>query len=115
MGTIANLIMRLVGLGKAVDALDGETSKAYIGGVGMMLSGAATLVGGLANLAGEIVPLHGGAAYFDFARNLSHDPNAALVLAGAGLISKGVAEIGQRHATAKLAAQMPQPAAPPAA
>lgn len=102
MGNIANIIMRLMGLGKAVDALDGATSKAYIGGVGLILSGAATTLGGAANLVLEIVPLHGGAAYFKFVQNASHDPNVGLVLAGAAVIAKGLAEIGQRHAIAKM-------------
>lgn len=110
--------MRIMGLGAAVDALDGETSKAYIGGVGMILSGGATLLGGAANLVMEIVPLHGGAAYVAFVQNLSHDANAALIMAGAGLIAKGLADIGQRHATAKLAnfvasPSTPAPATPP--
>ena len=117
MGTIVNLAMRMMGLGKAVDALDGETSKAYIGGVATILTGAATLLGGAANIVAEVLPLHGGAAYFDFARNLSHDPNAALVLAGAAAIGKGLADIGNRHATAKLAnavaAQAQAPTAAP--
>lgn len=100
---MVNIIMRLMGFGAAVDALDGETSKAYIGGVGEILSGAATLLGGLANIVAQIVPLHGASAYFDFARNISHDPSAALVVAGLALIHKGIADIGNRHATAKLA------------
>lgn len=113
-----NLIMRLLGLGKAVDALDGETSKAYAGAVVVMFGGAATLLGGVANLIGEFVPLHGGAAYLSFAQGLTHDPNLALVLAGAAAIGKGLTDIGQRHAVAKLANatlnQPPAPTAPPA-
>lgn len=116
MNTIVNLAMKAMGLGGALDALDGETSKAYQGAVVTILTGAATFIGGLANLAAEIFPLHGGAAYVDFARSLSHDPNLALVLAGLAAIGKGWADIGNRHATAKLAnavaaqAQAPTPA-----
>ena len=113
---MVNLIMRMLGLGSAVDALDGATSKAYIGGVGMILTGAASVLGGAANIVSEVLPLHGAAAYFDFARGISHDPSLAVIAAGVALISKGVAEIGQRHATAKLSnavaaqAQTPVPA-----
>lgn len=110
MNAIVNLVLRALGFGKAVDALDGETSKAYIGGLGMILSGAATLLGGAANIAAEVLPLKGGAAYIAFAQGISHDANAALLLAGVALISKGVGQIGQRHAIAKLANQAPAPA-----
>ena len=47
---MVNLIMRMLGLGSAVDALDGETSKAYLGAVGLLLSGAASVLGGAANI-----------------------------------------------------------------
>lgn len=97
-----NFLLRAFGFGKAVDALDGETSKAYIGGLGLILSGAATTLGGSANLLAEILPLHGADAYLTFARQLSHDPNVAILTAGAALIAKGIEAIGQRHATAKL-------------
>lgn len=101
MNTIVNFLMRAFGLGKAVDALDGESSKAYMGGVGQILTGAATLLGGLAGIAGQLVGAHGGAEYVALAKGLAHDPSAGLVLGGAALISKGWADIGQRHALAK--------------
>lgn len=113
MNSVINLLMRMLGLGKAVDALDGETSKAYIGGLGMILTGAGTLLAGAGNIASEVLPLHGAAAYLSFAQGLSHDPNTALLMAGAAAISKGLADIGNRHAIAKLvnpevATQVPQ-------
>lgn len=118
MNVIANFLLRALGFGKAVDALDGETSKAYLGGLGLILSGAASTLAGAANLVLEVVPLKGAGAYIAFAQSLSHDPNTALVLAGAAMVSKGIAEIGQRHATAKLAnavaAQAEGPGDPPA-
>ncbi len=101
MGRIANLILRVLGLGSAVDALNGQTSKAYLGGLGLMLSGGATLLGGLANLALEAQKITDLGGWIAFAKHMTNDPNAALVLAGAALISKGLADIGQRHALAK--------------
>lgn len=111
---MVNFILRLLGLGKAVDALDGGTSKAYLGGLGMILSGGATLLGGIAKIVMAIVPLHGIGQYIEFAQSLPNDPNAALVLAGVALISKGIADIGQRHAVAKIAQPAPTPALPEA-
>ena len=102
MNGLVNLLLKVMGFGKAVEALDGESSKAYIGALGLILSGAATLLTGLANVVGEVVPLQGGAEYIKFLSNLSHDANAAIVLAGVAAISKGVADIGNRHAVAKL-------------
>lgn len=97
-----NFALRLFGFGKAVDALDGETSKAYIGGLGLILTGGSTILGGAAALLAEVLPLHGADAYVHFAQAVPHDANIGLVIAGAALISKGIAEIGQRHATAVL-------------
>ena len=115
---MVNLIMRMLGLGSAVDALDGETSKAYLGAVGLLLSGAASVLGGAANIIMELVPLHGAAAYLTFAEGLKHDPSSAMVLAGIALISKGLGDIGQRHALANLHntvnAQAQPPVNPPA-
>lgn len=100
MGTIVNFLMRAVGLGKAVDALDGETSKTYMGGIGLMLTGLATMAGGAAGLIGEIAAAHGGAEYLAIARGIPHNASVGLILAGAAGISKGYAAIGQRHALA---------------
>lgn len=93
--------MRALGLGKALDAVNGQTSKAYIGGVGQILSGIAAIVGGSANLVMSLLPLHGAAEYLAFAKGLSQDTNAAVILGGVALLSKGIADIGQRHALAK--------------
>lgn len=98
-----NFLMRVFGFGKAVDALDGATSKAYAGGVGQILTGIATLAGGLAGLASQFVGATGGDAYLEIIKGITANPSAGLVLAGAGLVSKGIADIGNRHAIAKKA------------
>ncbi len=98
---LVNLLMRVFGFGKAVDALDGQTSKAYAGGVGQILTGVATLAGGAAGLAQQFVAAQGADAYLDIIKGITANPSAGLVLAGAGLISKGIADIGNRHAIAK--------------
>lgn len=109
-----NIVMRLMGLGKAVDALDGETSKAYLGGVGEILSGAASLLTGSAHIVVALAAAHGVDAYLDIGKSLFHgNADTALVLAGAALVSKGLADIGNRHATAKLSAQIVQSNAVP--
>lgn len=116
MNFLVNLAMKWMGLQSAVDALDGETSKAYLGGVGLILGGLGSVCAGLAGIVAAVVPLQGGAAYLAYAQNLSHDTNAGLVLAGYAAIMKGYADIGNRHATAKLAqAVAVLPAAPVAA
>ena len=99
---MTNLLLRLFGFGKAVDALDGKTSKAYLGGLGLILSGGASLLTGVAHIAGDILAAHGGAAYLSIAKGIyAGSTDTALLIAGVGLISKGIAEIGQRHAIAK--------------
>ncbi len=116
MNFIQNFVLRALGLGKAVDALDGETSKAYLGGVGLILTGLASLAGGVAHVATAIVAAHGGPEYLAIGRALyAGNADTALLLAGLGMVSKGWAEIGQRHALAKsdAAAAVP-PAQPPA-
>ncbi len=98
-----NLLLRLLGFGKAVDALDGETSKAYIGGLGMILTGGASLLDGSSHVAAALLAAHGGADYFAIGKALYQgDADTATIIAGFALISKGIAEIGQRHAAAKL-------------
>ena len=113
MNSLVNIVMRAVGLGKAVDALDGEASKAYVGGLGTMLAGAAGVLAALANLLGEVLPLHGGAEYLKFVQGLSHNPNMAAILLGVAAVSKGLADIGNRHAVAKLADSQKTTAPPP--
>lgn len=110
---MTNMLLRLFGFGKAVDALDGETSKAYMGGLGLILTGIAGVLGGVAGIVGEVVAAHGGAAYITLATGLTHNPSAAVVLAGAASISKGVAVIGQRHALARVEAAQAVSAVPP--
>lgn len=105
MNMLVNLVLRMTGLGKAVDALNGETSKTYLGGVVLILTGAATLLGGVAGIAGEVLAASTGAEYMALAKGLTHNASAGLVVAGAGTIGKGIAVIGQRHATAKAVAK----------
>lgn len=120
MGTLANVIMRAIGLGKAVDALDGETSKAYIAGVMAMLGGAVSISTALIHILNLVFQAHGGAAYYDIFKAIQAG-NADTVLLGAGYlaIAKGYADIGHRHALAEIAnaqgdpAPAPAPAAPP--
>lgn len=102
MGSLANVLMRIMGMGKAVDALDGATSKAYIGGVGLILTGLVSLLTGSAHVLSQVFAAHGGAAYFDILKSLyAGDADTALFIAGAAAVSKGIAEIGARHALAK--------------
>lgn len=109
MNTLVNLVLRISGLGKAVDALNGETSKTYQGGAILILTGAATLLGGLAGVLGQVVAAASGADYLALAQGLGHNASAGLVMAGAATIGKGIAVIGQRHALAKAAAEAPKP------
>lgn len=109
MNTIVNAVMRFVGLGKAVDALDGESSKAYLGGVGLIATGLATALGGIAGVVGEIAVSHGGAAYLALLQGLPHNASAGLVLAGLTSIKAGIAAIGLRHAMAKAQAAAEAP------
>lgn len=101
MNTIVNFVLRLTGLGKAVDALNGKTSKTYLGGAVLILTGAATLLGGAAGVIGEVLAASTGPEYLAIAKGLAHNASAGLIVAGAGTIGKGIAVIGQRHATAK--------------
>lgn len=115
MNIVINFLMRAFGLGKAVEALDGETSKAYAGGVGQILAGAAGILGGLAGIAGQVVAAHGGPEYLSLVQGLAHNPSAAAVLAGAGFISAGLSAIGQRHALVKAQVAPVAPVEPPKA
>lgn len=119
MNVIVNFVMRVCGLGHAVDALDGDTAKSYLGGVGTILTGLATLAGGAAAIASQVLAAHGGAAYLAIAQGLGQNPSAALVLAGAGLISHGISAIAQQHAIkaavpATVAPAVAPPVTPPA-
>jgi hypothetical protein len=107
MDKIVNFVIRAVGLGKAVDALNGETSKTYQGAAILILTGAATLLGGIAGVVGQIAAAATGADYLALAQGLAHNSSAGLIMAGAGTIGKGIAIIGQRHALAKAVASEP--------
>lgn len=101
---IVNLIARLFGLDKGVETV--EMGKAYLGGIGGILTGAAAVLGGAAGLIKEIMPLHDVAGYLAFAQGFMQDANVGIITGGALAISAGYAVIGQRHATAKLEANM---------
>lgn len=137
MNTMINFAMRLLGLGKVVDALDGETSKACIVGLGKILTGGAAVLTGSAHVAALLLAAHGGADYLAIGQQLYHgDADTAAIAGGFLLILSGYQAIAQRHAIAKLAnavadvaaaaapvtptaavpmTLVPPPAAPPAA
>lgn len=101
MGHIANMVLRMLHMGAAVDALDGKTSKAYMGGVGKMLAGASSMFLALAHIFVALVQARGGASYFDIIRGIySGNVDTALLLSGVALIHDGLADIGNRHAVA---------------
>ena len=115
MKMIINFALKALGLGKAVEALDGEDSKAYAAGVQQIMTGGATLLGGLSGYASEFVSAHGAADYLAIVQNWKHDTNAGLLIAGWALIQAGKAAIANRHATAKLHnAVEAKPETPPA-
>ena len=106
MQILLNGFLRAIGFGKAVDALDGESSKAYLGGTVKILSGVGSIVLGLANIAGELYAAQGGAAYLSIAKAVfSGNAETALLMGGAAAIGAGISAIGQRHAIAKAAAE----------
>lgn len=104
MNALINFAMRMLGLGKVVDALDGETSKACIAGLGKILTGGAAVMTGSAHVTSLLFAAHGSADYLAIAQQLYHgDADTAAILGGVALILSGYQAIGQRHAVAKLA------------
>ncbi len=102
MNVILNGFLRIIGFGKAVDALDGETSKAYLGGAVKILTGAGSLLLAGANIATQVAGAHGSADYLAIGRAIfAGNAETAMLAAGAGLIGAGIQAIGQRHALAK--------------
>ena len=102
MNTLLNGFLRVIGFGKAVDALDGETSKAYLGGAVKVLGGLGSIFLGVANVGVELAAAHGGAEYLAIGKALfSGNAETALILGGVAAIGAGVSAIGQRHALAK--------------
>lgn len=110
MNTIQNFLLRVLGLGKVVDALDGETSHSVLAGLGMILGGVASgalagshIVAALSAARGlnGILPIAQGI----FAGNVD---TAAIGAAWLGITS-GWGKIHLRKAIAESA-----PAAPPA-
>lgn len=100
---LKNVAVRMAGLGKAVDALDGQDSKTYAAGAEKILTGAAAVLAGLAGIAGQLVAAHGSADYWALAQGLLHNVSVGTITGGWALILSGKADIAQRHATAKLA------------
>lgn len=114
MNTLLNGFLRLIGFGKAVDALDGETSKAYLGGAIKILSGAGSVLLAAANIAVQVAAGHGGADYLAVAKGVFNgNAETAMLTGGVALIGAGIAAIGQRHAIAKAAVPDVPPSAPP--
>lgn len=112
MNKVIDLVVRFSGLGKLLEKVNG--GKAYLGGAGLIISGAATALSGLAGIIGALVPLANASDYLSFAKGLPQNSSAGLLVAGLGMISKGLADIGNRHAVAKLEAKIDAPAAPAA-
>lgn len=116
---MTNLLLRLFGFGKAIDALDGEESKTYAAGAQALLLGLGGMIGGVVGLLGEFIAAKGATAYLAIVQNAGHDPYVKAVVAGWGAILAAKAVIAQRHATAKLSnaldeAQAQAPANAPA-
>ncbi len=111
---MTNVLLRLFGFGKAVDALDGETSKTYAAGAQKILTGVAAIAGGVAAIAAQFVAAKGGAEYLQIGQGLLHNPAFGAISAGWVLILDGKATIAQRHAIAKAAASAAPVVAPAA-
>jgi hypothetical protein len=97
---LINLAGEWFGINRALAAVDGY--KTYLAGASMILTGLGTATTGAVGLVNEIIPLHTLADYFGWAKGLSHDTNAGLVAAGVAMMGKGLGDIGNRHAIAKL-------------
>ncbi len=108
---MTNFIMRLCGFGKAVDALDGETSKTDGAGVGKILPGGAEILGGVSTLVAQFVAAKGGAGYLSLVKDVPHGLSAAAIIHGWNTILDGRAIIAQRHALAKAVAASTPPTA----
>ena len=116
MNFLMNIGLKALGLQSALDAVNGETSKAYLGGLGLILGGLGSILAGAAGIVQGLLPLHTGAEYLAFAQGIEHNASAGLILAGWVSVSKGYSAIGQRHALAKLqnaATGVPLPNATP--
>jgi len=104
MGFLVNTAAKVFGLDSWVVKMAG--SKAYLGAASLILTGIGTSCTGLVGLIGEVMPCNDFACYVNFARGLGSDANAGLLLAGWAMVSKGLADIGNRHATEKLEARI---------
>lgn len=100
---LTNLLAKLIGLQKLIDAIDGK--KAYLGGACEMLGGAATIFAAVSKLGLEVIACKSAADYAAFAHGLKSDPWVLALPMGWTAISHGLGVIGLRHAQAKAAAQ----------
>ncbi len=100
---VLGFIMNMLGVGKLLAAVDGK--KGYIGGAGQILTGASLTLGAAAKLLLAIIPLKGTAEYLAFAQGLANNSDVLVLASGVALVSKGLADIGQRHAIAKAEAK----------
>jgi hypothetical protein len=85
---ILNFVLKTAGAGKLLNALDGK--KAYVGGAGLMLGGAAMILVDLA----PVLAQKNAAALLAFATSLPAHP-------GFQRLMEGLAVTGLRHAVAK--------------
>lgn len=112
MNTLVNFVMRVAGFGKAVEALDGETSKTYAAGAGEMLTGAVGILTGAGMFLAQFVAAKGGAEYLAIAQGALHNPATAAIGLGWTTFLKGRATIAQRHALVKAVQGEPPADAP---
>ncbi len=99
---LLNLLLKFSGLGWVLDQVNGY--KTYIAAAGKIMTGLATLCGGVAAVLGEMGPLVTAQDYLNWAKALAHDPAALAIAAGVHFIADGLTDMGQRHAIAKSAA-----------
>lgn len=103
MNTIVGVVLRMLGAGNAIDALDGEPSKAYAAGVNKMIGGAVTVLGGVSGLLYKFINTRGAAKYIAIAQDSKVEFGA--IALGWHMAWDGWADIGHRHALAKAVAE----------
>ena len=105
MNFLINAALRIFGFGKALDALNGETSKTYAAGAQKMLTGMAGIVTGLSMFAAQFIAAKGGAEYLAIIQGLTSNPAMLALGAGWALFLDGKATVAQRHALVKATAE----------
>lgn len=108
MNFIKTLLLKWVGLEKAVEALDAEDSKAYAAGAEKIMAGAASIATGLGMYAAQFVAAKGASEYLAILQGALHNPATLAITGGWLSIKSGKADIGLRHAILKASS----PAAP---